>query len=105
MKYKVKEEYEVLRAGEVGTWAGEDSKRIFLRFKDGDIIGYFREEVEMCRKPFKSESLMRKEDALKTIEMIRIERSKHHSIKQEIDTLLNRLELEVGFIEVGDSNV
>lgn len=101
MKYKVKE------TGEIGTWVAEDSKSVFLRFKDKDygIAGYSRDEVEVYPSPQKSESLKRKEDALKTIAMLRIEGSKHWSIAQEFDTLLNRLEHEIIFIEVGDSDV
>ncbi|WP_195837984.1 hypothetical protein [Tissierella pigra] len=46
MKYKVKEDYENTRAGQIGTQIAEDKKRIYLRFADGYQEGYFRNELE-----------------------------------------------------------
>ena len=46
MKYKVKEDCDILHAGEIGTKYAEDNKRIYLKFDNGDKMGYLYDELE-----------------------------------------------------------
>lgn len=48
MRYKVKPENEILHAGEIGDKYASDHKRIYLRFANGDKMGYLHDELELC---------------------------------------------------------